>query len=57
VVVIEKARGRLVFDRATPFNHNFFHNLRVDPKNGTIDLNRPDNIRIAVLPDDKAVGN
>jgi outer membrane protein assembly factor BamB len=52
VVVLEKARGRIVFERNVAFNHQFFHNLSVDPKNGTIDLNRPDSVRISIVPDD-----
>jgi hypothetical protein len=50
VVVIEKARGRLLFDRAVP-NNNVFQNMNVNFKNGTIDLNRYD-VRIAIKPDD-----
>jgi hypothetical protein len=50
VVVIEKERGRLLFDKATP-NNNVFQNLSVNYKNGTIDLNRYD-LRIAISPDD-----
>ncbi len=53
VVVLEKDRGKLVFNRTVTFNHNFFHNLSVNLKNGTIDLNRFD-IRIFVSPDDTA---
>jgi len=51
VVMLEKARGKLIFDRSLMFNGNFFHNLTVNLKNGTIDLNRYD-LRIAVSPDD-----
>jgi outer membrane protein assembly factor BamB len=55
VVVIEKARGRVVLDRAVPFNspngQNFFQHVNVSPKAGTVDLNRGD-IRILVSADD-----
>ncbi len=51
VVVIEKARGRLIFDRPVINNGNFFMNLNVNLKNGTIDLNRYD-VRISITPDD-----
>lgn len=51
VVVVEKARGRIIFNRPIPYNGNFFQNLSVNPKNGTIDLNRFD-IRIQISPDD-----
>ncbi len=53
VVVIEKARGRLIFDRPVAYNGNPFMNLNVNLKNGEIDLNRYD-LRIHVLPDDGA---
>jgi len=57
VVVIEKARGRLIFNRPIQYNGNFFQNLTVNQKNGTIDLNRFDT-RIFISPDDagKPVG-
>ena len=52
VVVIEKARGRLLFDRAViGQNNQTFQNITVSFKNGTIDLNRYD-LRIAIKPDD-----
>ena len=51
VAVLEKARGRLIFDRPVMYNGNFFHNLNVNIKNGTIDLNRFD-LRILISPDD-----
>jgi outer membrane protein assembly factor BamB len=51
VVIIEKARGKLIFEKPVPNNGNFFHNLNVNLKNGTIDLNRFD-IRIEIKPDD-----
>ena len=52
VVVIEKERGRLVFDKPVVYNGNFFQNLHVDPKNGTISMNRYD-IRVYITPDEK----
>ncbi len=51
VLVIEKERGRLVLNRQVINNGNFFMNMNVNLKNGTIDLNRYD-MRIAVTPDD-----
>jgi hypothetical protein len=51
VVLLEKARGKLIFERPVMYNGNFFHNLNVNLKNGTIDLNRFD-LRILVSPDD-----
>ncbi|MBA4189639.1 MAG: hypothetical protein C0467_16765 [Planctomycetaceae bacterium] len=51
VVVLEKARGKLIFERPVIYNGNFFHNLNVNMKNGTIDLNRYD-MRIFISPDE-----
>jgi len=51
VVIIEKARGRLILERTIPYNNQFFYNLTVNMKNGTIDLNRSD-LRIFISPDD-----
>ncbi len=51
VVILEKARGKLIFDRPVQYNGNFFQNLTVNLKNGTIDLNRFDT-RIVISPDD-----
>src|SRR5262249_4841898 len=51
VVVLEKARGRLIFDRPVQYNGNFFQNVSVNLKNGTIELNRFDT-RILISPDD-----
>ena len=53
VVVIEKARGRLIFDKQVPFDHQYFMRLQVDHKNGTIDLDKPMQ-RIVITPDDSA---
>ncbi|HVL15865.1 MAG TPA: PQQ-binding-like beta-propeller repeat protein [Gemmata sp.] len=50
VVVIEKARGRLLYDRAE-INNNVFQSMVVNFKNGTIDLHRHD-VRVAISPDD-----
>ena len=50
VVLIEKDRGRLVYNSGIP-NQNFFQSLTVDRKNGTIDLHRYD-LRIHIFPDD-----
>jgi len=51
VVVLEKTRGKLIFERTITHNGNFFHNLTVNLKNGTIDLNRFD-LRVMISPDD-----
>ena len=51
VVVIEKERGRLVFDKPVLYTGNFFQNLTVDQKNGTISMNRQDT-RIYITPDE-----
>ncbi len=51
VVVIEKERGRLVFNRSVQYNGNFFMSLTVDQKNGTISMNRYDT-RILISPDE-----
>ena len=51
VAVIEKERGRLVFDKPVLYNGNFFQNLTVDQKNGTISMNRYDT-RIYITPDE-----
>jgi hypothetical protein len=51
VVVIEKARGRLIFDKSVIFDHQNFMNLTVDHKNGTIDFKKQ-NCRIAIMPDE-----
>jgi hypothetical protein len=56
VVVIEKARGRLVLERPVTYNGQFFMNMNVNLKNGTIDLNRYD-MRIYISPDDGAKPN
>jgi hypothetical protein len=52
VVVIEKERGRLLFDKPVVYNGNFFMNLHVDPKNGTISMNRYDT-RVYITPEEK----
>jgi outer membrane protein assembly factor BamB len=51
VVVIEKDRGRLVFNKSVQYNGNFFMSLTADPKYHTISMNRYD-IRIVISPDD-----
>jgi hypothetical protein len=51
VVVIEKARGRLLFDKPVVFDSQHFINLTVDHKNGTIDFKKQ-NCRIAIMPDE-----
>jgi hypothetical protein len=51
VVILEKARGRIIFERPIQYNGNFFHNINVDAKNGTIQLNRFD-MQIRISPDD-----
>lgn len=51
VVVIEKERGRLVYNKPVLYNGNFFMNLTVDQKNGTISMNRYDT-RIYITPDE-----
>jgi len=55
VVVIEKERGRLIFDKSVLYNGNFFMNLVVDQKNGTISMNRYDT-RIYITPDEPKGG-
>ena len=55
VVVIEKERGRLVFDKNVVYNGNMFQNLTVDQKNGTISMNRYDT-RIYITPDEPKGG-
>lgn len=52
VVVIEKERGMLRLNRGVNNNGNFFQNMSVDTKNGTIDLHRYD-MRIHIRPDDE----
>jgi outer membrane protein assembly factor BamB len=56
VVVLEKARGRLILERPVLYNGNFFQNMNVNLKNGTIDLNRYD-LRIYISPDDSGKTN
>lgn len=51
VVVIEKKRGILIFNKPVLYNGNFFQNLMVDHKNGTISMNRYDT-RIYITPDE-----
>lgn len=51
VVVIEKERGRLVFNKHVAYNGNLFQALTVDQKNGTISLNRYDT-RIYITPEE-----
>jgi outer membrane protein assembly factor BamB/TolA-binding protein len=51
VVVIEKARGRLLLDRSVQYNGNFFQNINVIMKNGQIEMNRFD-VRILISPDE-----
>jgi len=51
VVILEKARGRLILNRTIPYNGNFFHNINVNAKNGIIELNRFD-LRIVISPDE-----
>ncbi len=55
VVVIEKERGRLVFDKNVQYNGNFFQTLTVDQKNGTIGMNRIDT-RIFIQPEEPRAG-
>ncbi|MBM3980106.1 MAG: hypothetical protein FJ304_07440 [Planctomycetes bacterium] len=55
VVVIEKERGRLVFDKSVVYSGNMFQNMTVDQKNGTISVNRYD-VRIFVTPDEPKGG-
>lgn len=52
VVVIEKERGMLRFNRAVPYTGNFFQVMTVDVKNGAIDLHRHD-LRIHIFPEDE----
>jgi outer membrane protein assembly factor BamB/TolA-binding protein len=52
VVILEKTRGRLIFDRPVVYDGNVFQSLSVDAKNGTMTLNRYNNLRVVVSPDD-----
>jgi hypothetical protein len=40
-------------NRSIPYNGNFFHNINVNAKNGTIEVNRFD-LRILISPDETA---
>ncbi len=51
IVVIEKARGRLIFDKAHPYDGQVFQNLTVNQKNGQVELNRH-GMRIIITADD-----
>jgi hypothetical protein len=51
VIVLEKARGRLILNRNVQYTGNFFQNVNVNMKNGTIELNRFD-VRILISPDE-----
>jgi hypothetical protein len=51
VVAIEKARGRLIIERAHPYDGQAFQNLTVNQKNGQIELNRPGH-RVIITADD-----
>ena len=50
VVVIEKDRGRIIFNKMLQ-NNGLFMNMAVDYKNGTISLNRYDT-RVVIQPDE-----
>jgi hypothetical protein len=50
VVVIEKDRGRIIFNKMLQ-NNGLFMNMTVDYKNGTISLNRYDT-RVVIQPDE-----
>ncbi|MCS6865653.1 MAG: PQQ-binding-like beta-propeller repeat protein [Gemmataceae bacterium] len=50
VVVIEKDRGRIIFNKMLQ-NNGLFMNMTVDHKNGTISLNRYDT-RVVIQPDE-----
>ena len=56
VVVIEKARGRIVLDRSVSYNGQFFQTLTVNMKNGTVDMNRFDT-SIRISPDEPTKGD
>jgi hypothetical protein len=51
IVVIEKERGIQRFVKSIPNNGNFFQNLTIDLKNGTVDLHRYD-MRIHISAED-----
>ena len=51
IVVLEKARGRLIMERNIIYNNSYFQNINVNVKNGTVELNRFD-LRIVISPDE-----
>jgi outer membrane protein assembly factor BamB len=52
VVILEKARGRIIFDRPINGNYgNYFYNINIDTKNSIVQLNRND-MQIRISPDD-----
>lgn len=55
VVVLEKDRGKLVFNTDLT-NTGLFQTLTVDPKNGTVSLNRHD-LRVVVSPEESKPAN
>lgn len=53
VVVVEKERGLLRFNKPVMYTGYYFQSLHVDLKNGTVDLHRQD-LRIHIGPDAEA---
>lgn len=53
VVVIEKDRGRLLFNKGVPNNGQVFQAMTIDTRNGTVDIARFD-VRIHIRPDHEA---
>jgi leucyl aminopeptidase (aminopeptidase T) len=51
VVILEKARGRMIYNRSVQNNGIAFQNITVNVKNGTIEMNRFD-VRIRISADD-----
>ena len=56
VVVIEKARGMLLYNNHVVYNSATFQNVAVDPRAGTVELQRYD-VRIHISPDTEAKAN
>jgi hypothetical protein len=50
-VVIEKARGRLILNASGVNDNQVFQNLSVNPRNGTIDLNKYGTL-VRITPDE-----
>ncbi len=51
VVIIEKERGKVIFNRGVQHNGNVFQSMSVDPRTGTIDFHRFD-LRVSIKPEE-----